>query len=66
MKFSKLILYSLSLLNFLIVAWHALAPAHLLWLLEQQIAGSIMLLVFLGTGTIVICSIDDHNQRRRY
>ena len=66
MKFSKLILYSLSLLNLLIVAWHALAPAHLHWLQEKQIAGATTLLLFLVIGTVVIFGIDDHNQRRRY
>ena len=66
MRFSKLILYYLSLLNLLIVAWHALAPAHLHWLQKPQIDGATVLLLVLVIGTIVIFCIDDNNERKRY
>lgn len=64
MRITKTILYAASFINFVIVAWHALAPEQLHWVKGVQMAGAILLLIGLLTGTIVLYGIDDHNKRR--
>ena len=43
---------------------HALGPEHLHWVKDKQMAGAILLLIGLLTGTIALYGIDDHNKRR--
>ena len=64
MRITKTILYTACFINSMIVGWHALGPAHLHWVKGEQMAGAILLLIGLLTGTGVLYGVDDHNKRR--
>lgn len=41
-----------------------MGPEHLHWVKGEQMAGAILLLIGLLTGTIVLYGVDDNNKRR--
>lgn len=41
-----------------------MGPEHLHWVKGEQMAGAILLLIGLLTGTGVLYGVDDHNKRR--